>query len=383
MQYNFDTFPSRKNTGSLKWEKYAGRDVLPLWVADMDFQTAPEIIAALQQRLEHGIYGYTLPYTDVIDAVRNYLSRTYAWEVSADWICWTPGLVPALNVMCRAVGAEGDAVITATPVYPPFLSSPDNTGRELIAVPLMLEGERWTLDLVAMEHAITPRTRLLSLCNPHNPVGRVFSREELSALAVFAAKHDLVVCSDEIHCDLILDEVTHIPFATLSPEVAARTVTLMAPSKTYNIPGLSCSFAIISDAKLRGQFKKAAQGFLTEVNCFGYAGCAAAYNFGEPWRQALLAYLRANRATLYAFIHQRLPELRILPMEATYLAWIDCRSLGFDDPAGFFEKFGAGLSDGRYFGAVGKGYVRLNFGCPRSQLLEGLERMERALQSLR
>jgi len=349
--YNFDICPDRTGYGSLKWDKYKGRDILPLWVADMDFRSAPEIVDALQARLDHGVFGYTIPHEGPTRAVLEYLERAHGYPAKAGWLNFLPGLVPAINLCCRAFTGPGESILTATPVYPPFLSAPEYAGRDLIKVPLCLgEDDQWTLDFEAMEAAVRPDTKLLILCSPHNPVGRVFTERELRELGAFCERHDLVLISDEIHCDLVFDpRAQHRVTATLDPSIAKRTVTLMAPSKTYNLPGLACAFSIIEDAKLRQQFQKTIRGILTEVNCFGYAGCEAAYRHGEPWRQALLDYLRGNYELVLNFVQTALPGIRMRPMEATYLAWLDVSELGLEDPAHFFEEHGVGLSDGRPF----------------------------------
>lgn len=380
--YNFDFCPDRNGYGSLKWDKYQGRAILPLWVADMDFTAAPEILAALQARLDHGVFGYTKPYAAPVDAVLNYLERQHGYRARACWLDFLPGLVPAINLCVHAFTQADQSIMTATPVYPPFLSAPDYAERELIKVPLCLDSEqRWALDLPAMEAAIRPNTRLLILCSPHNPVGRVFTVQELTALAEFCERHDLILISDEIHCDLVLDEsVQHTVTATLSESIAQRTVTLMAPSKTYNLPGLACAFSIIENAELRSRFQQSIRGIITEVNCFGYAACEAAYNHGEAWRQELLRYLRGNYQVLCDFIRAELPQIIFRPMEATYLAWFDVSALGLDAPAQFFEQHGVGLSDGVPFD--GPQHLRLNFGCPRARLEEGLMRIASALKSL-
>ena len=379
--YNFDTCPERTGYGSLKWDKYKGRDILPLWVADMDFVTAPEILDALQQRLDHGVFGYTIPHEAPIEAVINYLDRQHNYSARAAWLNFLPGLVPAINLCCHAFTKPGDSVMTATPVYPPFISAPDYAERELIKVPLCLDSkDRWTLDIAAMEAAIQPHTKIFVLCSPHNPVGRVFSKEELTALADFCERHDLILISDEIHCDLVFDaEAKHTLTATLSEQIADRTVTLMAPSKTYNLPGLACAFSVIENTKLRAQFQKTIRGIITEVNCFGYAGITAAYDHGEPWRQALLTYLRNNYNLIYDFIGREIPEITFRPVESTYLAWLDVSKLGIKDPVGHFEKHGVGLTDGTPFD--GHQHLRLNFGCPHNRLEEGLEKIKAALLS--
>jgi len=375
--FDFDTTIDRSGTGSEKWDRYQGRDVIPLWVADMDFRSPPAVIAALHERVEHGVFGYTHPPQGLIEAVLEHLERDFCWQVPPEWLVWLPGLVCGLNVLSRAVGEAGDEVITFTPVYPPFMSAPTLSQRSTVKVPLMLDGGRWVADLDALERAITSRTRLLLLCSPHNPVGRAWSREELQQFADVAERHDLVIGSDDIHAGLILDEgIRHLPIAALSPETARRTITLLAPSKTYNIPGLGCSFAVISDPALRKSFIRAAGRIVPHVNLLGYTAAEAAYRHGEGWRQALLSYLRGNRDLVEDAI-RKMPGLTMTPVEATYLAWIDARAAGLEDPGAFFENAGVGLSNGSDFDAAG--YVRLNFGCSRILLKRALQRMEAAL----
>lgn len=379
-RFDFDTIIDRRNTASEKWDKYRGRDIIPLWVADMDFRSPPAVIQALHERVEHGVFGYTHPPAELIAAVRAHLLVDFGWAVEQEWIVWLPGLVCGLNVLCRAVGGSGDEVVTFTPIYPPFMSAPGLSDRGLVTVPLHLREGRWVADLDALERAITPRTRLLLLCSPHNPVGRAWSREELAQFAEVAERHDLVIGSDDIHAGLVLDEERrHIPIATLSPETARRTITLLAPSKTYNIPGLGCSFAVIGDPGLRRAFRKAMGRIVPHVNTLGYTAALAAYRDGEEWRQALLAYLRGNRDLVQAEV-DAMPGLSMTHVEATYLAWIDARATGIPDPARFFEEAGVGFSDGADFGAPG--FLRLNFGCSRSLLVEALGRMRRALEGM-
>jgi cystathionine beta-lyase len=375
--FDFDTPVDRSSTGSEKWNKYKGRDIIPLWVADMDFRSPPAVIAALHERVEHGVFGYTHPPESLIEATVEHLQRDFAWQVQPEWLVWLPGLVCGLNVLCRAVGSAGDEVLTFTPVYPPFMSAPTLSQRTTLKVPLQLVAGRWVADLEALERAITPRTKLLLLCSPHNPVGRAWSREELQQFAAVAERHDLIIGSDDIHAGLILDQGNrHLPISTLSPEIARRTITLLAPSKSYNIPGLGCSFAVISDPILRKAFIRAAGRIVPHVNTLGYTASEAAYRHGEEWRQSLLAYLRGNR-DLVERVVTAIPGLAITHVEATYLAWIDARATGIENPARFFEEAGVGLSDGADFAAPG--FVRLNFGCLRSLLHEGLKRIETAL----
>jgi cystathionine beta-lyase len=378
---NFDKTVDRRGTGSLKWDKYQEHDVLPLWVADMDFESAPEITAALRARADHGVFGYTVPYHEVTHAVLDYLRSRHGIAAQADWIVWLPGLVQGLNLACRAFGNAGDAVITATPVYPPFLSAPGFSDRKRITVPLRLDGDTWNMDFEALEKAVTPETKLFNLCSPHNPVGRVWRREELEKILGFCERHDLILCSDEIHCDLILDDVPFVPTLSLGERAAKRTIALYSPSKTYNLPGLACAYAVIPDTEVRTKFKRVCRGLVTEINVFGYIGCLNAYRHGEPWRRELIAYLRANRNLVYRFAAENFPELKITPMEATYLAWFDVRALGLENPHKFFEGHGVGLSNGLDFGAPG--FLRLNFGCTRSLLQTGLDRMKFAVETWR
>lgn len=375
-EFDFDHPPDRRGTDSRKWARYAGRDVLPLWVADMDFPSPPCVLEALHARVDHGVFGYGDPPASLIEAVIATLARDFRWDIRPEWLVWLPGLVPGLNAACRAVGEPGDAVVTAVPIYPPFLTAPLFSERACIRVPLALSGDRWHWDADALRAAVTPRARLLMLSNPHNPVGRAWSRDELLAVAAVAERHDLVVCSDEVHADLLLAPGRrHVPFASLDQEVAERTITLMAPSKTYNIPGLGCSFAIVSNAPLRRRLRHALRGIVPDVNVLGFAAAEAAYRHGGAWRRALLDYLCASASLVHDAINDT-PGLSMTPVEATYLAWVDARGLGRADPHAHFERAGVGLSRGEDFGAPG--FVRLNFGSPRALLREALSRIRRA-----
>ena len=385
MTFNFDTPPDRLGTDSQKWQKYAGRDVLPMWVADMDFEVAPVIVEALKRRASHGIFGYARPVKSTVDAVVGALAARYGWQADPSWIVWLPGLVCGLNVATRAFAEAGDEVLSLSPIYPPFTTAPRNSGRVPRSVPLALDAGagRWEIDWDGLEKAVTPRSKVFLLCHPHNPVARIWSRGELSRIADFCVRHDLVLISDEIHCDLLLEPgAAHEPVAVAAPAAARRTVTLMAPSKTFNVPGLGASFAVIPDPALRTRFAKAAAGIVAEVNVFGYVACEAAYRDGEPWRQALLAYLRGNRDFLAQAVARELPGVVIeAPIEATYLAWLNVSALGLPNPVKHFEAGGVGLSDGVPFGATPGSHVRINFGCPRATLARGIERMKAALRA--
>jgi cystathionine beta-lyase len=348
-----------------------------MWVADMDFPSPPAVLEALYQRIDHGVFGYTHAPGALIETIVQRLGDKYSWRIQPDWIVWLPGLVTGINVACRAVGGNGDAVLTNIPVYPPFLSAPGNFHQQLATFPLILERDKWTFDFDGMEKAITSNTKLFLLCSPHNPAGRVFSRQELMRLAEICEKHDLTICSDEIHCDLILDkDKEHIPTASLDAKIARRTITLMAPSKTYNIPGLGCAFAVIPDNALRDRFQQAMSGIVPHVNALGYIAALAAYRHGQEWLNGLLEILRGNRDWVHQSINA-IPGLSMTSVEATYLAWIDTQVAGIENPAAFFEKAGVGLSDGREF--RGEGFVRLNFGCLRRTCEEALSRIKRAL----
>jgi cystathionine beta-lyase len=368
---DFDEPIERGGTASEKWDRYAGRDVLPMWVADMDFRAPAEVLAALHARVDHGVFGYTRPPDELIDVTRALLAAHYDWAVEPEWLVWLPGLVPGIHLSCAAVGEPGDAVASFTPVYPPFRQAPARAGRRRIEVPLADAGGRMDLDRLAA--ALDERTQLLLFCNPQNPTGRVYDAQELDALARFSVEHDLVVCSDEIHYALILDaQATHVPLATLGPEIARRTITLIAPSKTYNIAGLGCSLAIIPDPELRARFQRARAGFVPGVNTLGFTAALAAWRDAGAWHARLIEYLRGNRERVRKAIEAH-PRLSMSPPAATYLAWIDARAIDEEDPAPAFEAAGLGLSDGRAFG--GPGFVRLNFGCPRATLDTALARL--------
>jgi cystathionine beta-lyase len=374
MPFDFDRSPDRRGGDSTKWNRYAGRDVLPLWVADMDFPAPPAVIEALRRRVDHGIFGYGSPRRAHAEAVVEYLARAHGWAVDPGWLVWLPGLVTGLHVASRAV--EG-AAFTATPVYPPFLTAP----ARLVTAPLRRGAARWEWDLPAVEAALGPDVKLFLLCHPHNPVGRVWDDSELGAIAALAERHDLVVCSDEIHAGLVLDPAArHRPFAAIAPEAARRSITLMAPSKTFNLPGLGCAYAIVPDPALRARFRGAMEGIVPHVNVLALVACEAALRDGWEWHAALIEHLRANRDRVLAAAHE-IPGLRTTPVEATYLAWLDARDLGIEHVHRHLELAGVGLSEGADFGPgeTYRGFLRLNFGCTRATLEEALARMQRAL----
>ncbi|MAT83895.1 MAG: aspartate aminotransferase [Gammaproteobacteria bacterium] len=372
---DFDRVIDRRGTWSSKWDKYAGRDILPFWVADMDFAMPEFIREAVLRRLEHPVVGYTRTPDTLAEAFRTWLLRHYDWQVPDSALVWLPGVVTGFNLAARATAVPGGQVVIPTPVYYPFLSVPGNADQTGIQVPLVRDGRRWVMDFDALEAAITPASRIVLLSNPQNPTGRAYTEPELTALAELCLRHDLVLCSDEIHCRLLLDpNAEHVPVASLGPEIAARTISLYAATKTYNIPGLSCGVAVIPDPELRRRFKHAQAGLMPSVGPLEFAASEAAFNDTGPWLPALLDYLRGNHRLLQAVAGDRMT-----PVEATYLAWLDVRDLELERPGAYFEEHGLGLSDGAAFG--GDGFVRFNFACPRSTLEEGLERLQQALDS--
>ena len=395
MHYDFDTLPDRLHSDSAKWRAF-GEDVLPLWVADMDFVSPEPVIRALQERVAHGVFGYpdnSMPLDmrphPLEDTLIQRLEERYAWQVQPQDLIFIPGVVAGFNMAGHALAAPeiGEppakkGILVQTPVYPPFLSAPQVTGMTRQEMELTCQPDgTYTIDFEAFEAAIAAETRMFLLCNPHNPVGRVFRRRELERMAEISLRNGLTICSDEIHCDLIFSGQQHIPIASLDPEIAQRTITLMAPSKTYNIAGLSCSIAIIQNESLRRRFRNAHQGLVHGVNILGFTAALAAYRDGQEWLDQLLGYLETNRDFLYDYIKRELPSIRMAKPEGTYLAWLDCRAAGLPgDPAEFFLKQAkVAFNDGKTFGRGGEGFVRLNFGCPHSILAEALERMKKSM----
>jgi cystathionine beta-lyase len=372
----FDNPPDRRGSDSLKWGHYSDPDIIPLWVADMDFPSAPAILEALHQRVDHGVFGYALATEQLNAAVVHWLQQQYSWNIDPEWLVWLPGLVPALHAACLGCCEPNQEVLTFSPVYPPFLGAPATCRRPHRDIPLTRVAGRYTFDLDRLEREITNDSRLLLLCHPHNPVGRAFEQRELLALAKKCLEHDLIICSDEIHCDLVLNGTAHLPFASLSAEMADRTITLMSAAKTFNITGLNCGFAIISNPQLRQKFIQAGHGMIPHPNALGYAATQAAYQHGEPWRQQLLAYLRGNHQLLFDTLRHDLPMLTMDPVEATYLAWIDVSQLEDHSPK-FFEQAGLGFSDGQPF--ADNNHIRLNFGCSRATLQRALEKLRLAI----
>ncbi|WLS77256.1 PatB family C-S lyase [Erwinia pyri] len=380
MACNFNERIDRRHSDSLKWQKYGDQDVLPLWVADTDFRSPDCVIDALKQRVEHGVFGYGNPPAELTEVIIARLAERYQWAVEPEWLVFLPGIVSGLNLAVRAFTESHQGTLAPTPIYPPFRSSSALAKRTQRNAQMRLEENRWVMDLAALEPQMSGNEKLLMLCNPHNPGGTVYRRDELEAQLRFAKRHDLIVCSDEIHCDLLLEPgVRHIPFATLSEDAAQRSVTLMSPSKTFNIAGLGASLAIIPNPELRKRFTQQRQGIVPSVDILAYVAATAAWRDGQPWLEEKLAYLRENRDLITRRVNA-MPGLSLVAPEATYLAWIDASQLKVPSPAQFFEQHGLGFSPGRDFGD--DGFVRFNFGCPRALVEEALKRMENAISAL-
>jgi len=379
---DFDRVVDRRGTDSNKWHKFPA-DVLPLWVADMDFPSPPAVVRALRERVEHGFFGYLSERNDLPEVVAERLAKRYGWRVSPEAVVTLPGVIAGFNQALRALTAPGEGLLIQTPVYPPILRAYGNHGLRRDEHALTGDGDgRYGVDLAAFAASIRDTTRAFLLCNPHNPVGRLFGRAELEGMAQACLRRNLWIIADEIHCDLLLDGRTHTPIASLAPEIEQRTIMLMAPSKTFNLPGLKCAVGVIPNATLRERFVAAAADLVPKINVLGYTAAVTAYREGDAWLEALLAYLKDNRDFLVRQVRATLPGVTIAPPEATYLAWLDCRgsaAAGRDPYTFFLERAKVALNDGVAFGPGGAGFVRLNFGCPRPLLTEALERMRTAL----
>jgi len=376
MNIDFDAPVDRSGTWSLRWDRYPGRDVIPLWVADTDFRAPPVVIEAFREWLEHGVFGYTHPPEELREAIVERMARLYGWKVDGDWIVFLPGVVPGLHLAARRLARADEHALVPVPIYHHFKRAVELAPRAHDDVPLVLEGGRWVFDEERLATLVRANTRLLYLCNPQNPGGTIFSRAELARLAKFAERHDLVICSDEIHADLILDTgKVHVPIASLAPEISRRTVTLMSPNKTFNFPAAGCAYAIIEDDAMRRTFSVDLHATVHDASLFGYIAALAAYRGADEWLTAQLDYLRANRELVETTVSAT-PGLAMAHVEATYLAWIDASALGLADPQAHLLKYGVALSPGAQFGAPG--FVRLNFGTQRARLVEALTRMQRA-----
>jgi len=374
----FDKKVDRTRSHCEKWDRYKNQDVIPMWVADMDFKSPQCIIDALQARVEHGVFGYTSVDDGTNQAVVDFLARHYNWKTDSNWIVWLPGVVPGMNIACRSVTTQD--VIINTPIYPHFVNAPQNAKKNIIKVPLVEKNNRWTIDFEDFESKITSTCKLFMFCNPYNPGGTVFTKDELEKIASICIKYDLTICSDEIHADLILNpKAKHIPIASLNEEIAKRSITLLAPSKTFNIAGLQSSFAVIPDVHVRKNFKRELAGLSSEINLLAITATRVAYTSCDVWLEKLRVYLANNLKVIQDFISNE-PKLKLLDQDATYLAWIDVSALKLDNPYEYFLSYGVGLSEGDRFG--NENFVRLNFGTTKVLLEEGLKRIKIAIDNI-
>ena len=381
MKYNFDEIISRRNSNSYKWDSAKDEDILPMWIADMDFRTAPPIIEALAKRAQHGIFGYTKVPETYFDAVINWFKRRHNFHIEKEWILFTTGVVPALSAVIKALTSPGDKVIVQTPVYNCFFSSIRNDQCEMVANELIYKNGTYSINFEDLENkASDPDAKLLLLCNPHNPVGRVWSREELEKIGDICLRNNVIVVSDEIHCDLVYSGHTHIPFASISDRFGENTVTCTAPSKTFNLAGIQVANIIAADKEILKKIDKALNiNEVCEINAFAVEALIAAYNEGEEWLEDLKKYLSGNYNYLKDFFKQHLPNLKVLPLEATYLVWVDCSALKISSEEIakiLLEKEKLWINEGTIYGAAGEGFIRLNIACPRETLTQGLERIK-------
>ena len=379
MKYDFAKVPPRRGTNSYKWDSTDDKEVLPMWVADMDFPTAPCIINALKKRVEHGIFGYTRVPEEYYDAVISWFSRRHHWKPKREWFIYTSGVVPALSAVIKALTNVGDKVLTLTPVYNCFFSSIRNNGCELDSCALRYENNTFSIDYEDLERrAADPKTTLMLLCNPHNPSGRVWTREELRRIGDICIKNNVVVVADEIHCELVHPGFTYTPFASVSEEFQKHSVTCVAPSKAFNIAGLQIANIIVENDKWRQRIDKAINiNEVCDVNPFGVIATIAAYNEGEEWLNQLLQYIHGNYLFFKDYCEEHLPQLPVAPLEGTYLAWMDCRSLGIPSEEleeELMKEAKLWLNAGSMYGKEGEGFMRWNLACPRQLVKEGLER---------
>ena len=377
----FQQLIDRRSTESIKWNLYE-EDVLPMWVADMDFLCPPQVLDALRRRVDHGIFGYPTEPLRLREVIVDRLQRRFNWTIDPDWITYIPNVYVGFHLAAHAVTRPGDGVLLTPPIYHPILAVPDNVGLEGRWVPMERTGEgTYEVPYPAFEQGIDLRTRLFILCNPHNPIGKVYTRDELEQLAEICLQHDLIICSDEIHADFVYDGRRHIPLASLSPEIADRTITLMSPVKTFNVAGIPFAFAVIPNPTLRKQYASSGKGLVPQPSAMGFIAALAAFEQADGWVDELLRVLQANRDLAMTFVRDQIPGVSMTPMHGTYLAWLDCRQAGIEgSPYAFLlEKARVATVDGALFGSGGEGYVRMNLACPPSQLPEGLERIRRAI----
>lgn len=397
MKYDFDQIYLRQNTNCTKWDNlgtiFGSEDVIPMWVADMDFLTARPIVEALKKRVEHEVYGYSQPWSGLIEAVVERLKRKFIWQIQPEWVVFTPGVIPALNIAVRALTHPGDEVILQEPVYYPFFPTVKQNGCQISTNELKLIDGHYEMDFDDLERKFHPRTgmretpsraKAIILCNPHNPIGRLWNRDELKQLGEIVIGHGATVISDEVHCEIVFKGNEHTPFALISREFEQNCIVCMAPSKTFNLAGLQASSIIIPNDKLRKRFNEARAG-IPGPNVFGLVAMEAAYRYGDEWLEQLLDYLQRNLEFALEYFIQKVPKIKAIKPQGTYLLWLDCRALGMDDMTlrhFMREKARVGLDDGFLFGTGGSGFQRINIACPRGILHEALQRIENAVNSI-
>lgn len=385
MKYNFDEIIPRRGTNSYKWDSAGDADVLPMWVADMDFRTAPPVVEALRKRVEHGIFGYVRVLDAYYSAVTNWFARRHAWQIEKEWIIYTTGVVPALSAVIKALTVSGDKVMVQTPVYNCFFSSIRNNGCEMVANPLIYRNGTYQIDFADLEQkAADPSVKVLLLCNPHNPTGRVWTKQELTRIGDICIRNNVWVVADEIHCELVFPGHTYIPFASISQEFLMHSVTCNSPSKAFNLAGLQIANIISADTDIRMKIDKAINiNEVCDVNPFGVEALMAAYNDSAEWLEELKQYLFGNYNYLRAYFEEYLPEFPVSMLEGTYLVWVDCSVLNQSSDEivkTLLEKEKLWVNEGSLYGEVGEGFIRINIACPRQQLIEGLNRLRRALK---
>ena len=390
MKYDFDEVIERRNTNSAKWDGvlklFGDKDVLPMWVADMDFKSPKPVIEALKNKAEEGIYGYPVRPASYYEAFMDWTQKHHGWTVEKEWLTFSPGVVTGLSVLILALSRPGDKVLVQPPVYYPFFELIESNGRQVVNNPLILRDGRYYMDFEDLEKRADGDVKLMILCSPANPVGRVWDEEDLRRVGEFCIKNGIILISDEIHSDIVFPGYRHTPTATLSKELAQITITCMAPSKTFNLAGLRSSVIIIPDQNLRGKYNHFLRRVHIETdNVFGMAAFESAYKHGQDWLTALLKYLDKNLEFTIKFMEERIPRIKVIKPEATYLVWLDCRSLELENQElkdFMVKKAKVGLDDGPIFGQGGEGFQRLNIACPRKTLEEGLKRIEKAVNDL-
>lgn len=387
MKYDFDEIIDRRGTNCVKWDGAENPNVLPMWVADMDFRTASAIIEALRRRVDHGVFGYTRVPQSYYDAITGWFGRRHGWNIDKDWIIYTSGVVPALSAIIKALTVPGDKVLIQTPVYNCFFSSIRNNGCEIVESPLIYTDNTYSIDFEDMESkASDPKVKAMILCNPHNPAGRVWSRDELIRIGEICIRHDVVVIADEIHCELVMPGYEYTPFASISEEFSRHSVSCVSPSKAFNIAGLQIANIVCADAVRRAKIDRAINiNEVCDVNPFGVIALQAAYNEGGEWLDQLLEYIHGNYEYMRRFCEEHLPDFPITKLEGTYLVWMDCRKFGMTSAElekVLIQDAKLWLNAGTMYGKDGEGFMRWNIACPRVSMIEGLQRFEKFAQKL-